>query len=640
MKINILLFLFFSVLQFQSFGQKEKYQYFNEAYASDDQDFKIRNYSVVIALDEYDFAAYNLRGYAYYNVAKYDLAIKDHNRALILHPEYDYAYFYRALSYIKQGKIDLAIVDLRHAIKIDPNYSKYHGLLSSLNEVAIQDEYSIKKRLKTITESLDEKNVVSESIKTEVKTSVKEDINIDGEKELNLHIEYQYEVIKANIERKTDDFPPGGYKLTTSNAAKLTAKLLKETIENELVKYFTVDTKITIKITGTTDGTPINSPIPYSGEYGNFKEEMYMLNGNLETISISTQKGISSNAQLAFLRTQGIRKFIEIYIDPLKQTKNTFQHYGIVKEEKGAQHRKIAIEIIIHDAFNFQKRVASSYNDMNAQQMSSVKGKRSEIDINLPLSKDTQERTYALVIGNEDYQSRQKSLSIEQNVPYATNDAQIFGDFCIKTLGIPSRQVKVLKNATSAEMQKAVSWISQLAELENGKAKLIFYYSGHGLPDEQTKAAFLIPVDVSGRDLTLAIKLKDIYKQLAMYPSEQVTIFLDACFSGGARNQSLVQNKGIKIKANGGMITGNMIVFASSSGLESSAVYNEEQHGLYTYFLLKKLKETKGNVKLRALSEYLNKAVGKEALLQGIKQTPQVNYSLESKDSWGEWGLK
>ena len=160
------------------------------------------------------------------------------------------------------------------------------------------------------------------------------------------------------------------------------------------------------------------------------------------------------------------------------------------------------------------------------------------------------------------------------------------------------------------------------------------------MPDEQTKAAFLIPVDVSGRDLTLAIKLKDIYKQLAMYPSEQVTIFLDACFSGGARNQSLVQNKGIKIKANGGMITGNMIVFASSSGLESSAVYNEEQHGLYTYFLLKKLKETKGNVKLRALSEYLNKAVGKEALLQGIKQTPQVNYSLESKDSWGEWGLK
>ena len=33
---------------------------------------------------------------------------------------------------------------------------------------------------------------------------------------------------------------------------------------------------------------------------------------------------------------------------------------------------------------------------------------------------------YAIVIGNEDYQSYQRSLNAEQNVDYAVNDAKVF----------------------------------------------------------------------------------------------------------------------------------------------------------------------------------------------------------------------
>ena len=355
-KYNLLLIILIFVCSFNTFGQKKKYQYFNEAYISDDNNFKIENYSIVIRLDPSDFAAYNLRGHAYYDLGQYEMAIIDHNQAINLKQDYDYAYYYRALCYIKKGKMEQAILDIQRAIAIDPKYDKYQEFFSSLNDIAYSEEGIIKERLKNITNSLTEENAISENVKTDVKASVKEEVNLEGNKEINLHVEYLYEVIKATIEQKTDDFPPGGYKLTSSNAAKLTAKLLKQTIENELSKYFTTGTKVSIKITGTTDGTPIQSAIPYTGDYGNFKDEMYFLNDNLETVSISTGTGIKTNAQLAFLRTQGIRKFLETYVEPLKETDNSFQHFAVVKSEVGSQYRKISVEIVIHDAFNLQKR--------------------------------------------------------------------------------------------------------------------------------------------------------------------------------------------------------------------------------------------------------------------------------------------
>ena len=220
------------------------------------------------------------------------------------------------------------------------------------------------------------------------------------------------------------------------------------------------------------------------------------------------------------------------------------------------------------------------------------------------------------------------------NVDYALNDARVFKTYCRKTLGIPEKHIKLLPNATYGQMSQGLAWLQNLAEVEGGKAELIFYYSGHGLPDEQTKEGYLIPVDISGSNVQSGIALKKVFRDLNKFPSEKVTVFLDACFSGGARNQGLVAMKSIRVKPREESISGNMVVFASSSEDESSAVYREKQHGYFTYFLLKKLQETKGDVSYKQLSDYLNYQVKKETGLSGKIQSPQVNASSQAADKW------
>ena len=292
------------------------------------------------------------------------------------------------------------------------------------------------------------------------------------------------------------------------------------------------------------------------------------------------------------------------------------------------------------DGPNVEGGIVSGYTSQNEFLQSELPEFIDDVDKDIPVTKNRQNSTYALIIGNEDYKSRQRTLSVEQNAKYALNDAEVFKNYCQRTLGIPAKQIKILRNATSAEISQGLAWINNLSKIENGNAKLIFYYSGHGMPDEETKSPFIIPVDVSANNLEYGIQLSDAFSVLTEHPARQVTVFLDACFSGGGRNQGLLPRKGIKVKANKNVILGNMVVFSSSSREETSFIYREARHGYFTYFLLKKLKETKGNINYDELSNYLIYAVQKEAGLNGVIQTPEVYSSQKLADRWKEWKLK
>lgn len=266
----------------------------------------------------------------------------------------------------------------------------------------------------------------------------------------------------------------------------------------------------------------------------------------------------------------------------------------------------------------------------------------SDIDSDIPINDIKYENRFALIIGNEDYSSFQPSLNNEINVTYAKDDAATFKTYAVFTLGVPIDNVIFLINAKSVEMNRAIDKINSISKNLNGQAEIIFYYAGHGFPDQQTKEPYLIPVDVSGSDLKYAVKLSDLYKKLNEHPVKRVTVFLDACFSGGGRKAGLLQARGIKLvpKKTVPSDKSKMIVFTSTDVEQSALPYNEKGHGMFTYYLLKKIQETKGHVSYGELYEYVSKNVAvKSALIKNLEQTPKIYVSPKIHDVWKNWQI-
>jgi hypothetical protein len=265
---------------------------------------------------------------------------------------------------------------------------------------------------------------------------------------------------------------------------------------------------------------------------------------------------------------------------------------------------------------------------------------RSDVDRDIPDLGAFNQNRFALIIGNEDYASQQTDLAVESNVEFARNDASAFREYAIHALGIPAENIELLLDATTGKMKQSLSRLSLLAKNSRGDAEIYFYYAGHGLPDEITKEPFLIPVDISGKNVTDGIKLSDTYRMLTEYPSKRVVVFLDACFSGGARSQGLLSSRGIKIKPKEELLNGNLVVFSASSGEQASLGYSIKEHGLFTYYLLKKLKESKANITYKELADYLNDEVGLNSVVVNSKeQNPQTNVSSQIKNQWQNWKL-
>jgi hypothetical protein len=265
----------------------------------------------------------------------------------------------------------------------------------------------------------------------------------------------------------------------------------------------------------------------------------------------------------------------------------------------------------------------------------------SDIDKNVPVSGKKYSNRFALIVGNEDYHSFQTTMSSEINVDFAERDAELFRKYALKTLGIPEENILFKLNAGHIEMKRMFDKINLILKHSGGNAEVFVYYSGHGFPDLATKTPYLIPVDVSATDLQYGLKLEDIYRSLAEYPSKRVTVFLDACFSGGGRNIGLLAARGIKVKPRTETVRGNLVVFCASSEDQSALPFKEEKHGLFTYYLLKKIKETKGDVTYSELSEYICRNVPiKSIMVNNLEQTPQVNYSQSLGDKWKYWIIK
>lgn len=305
-----------------------------------------------------------------------------------------------------------------------------------------------------------------------------------------------------------------------------------------------------------------------------------------------------------------------------------------VKEKHGRFAENKRLDIALNQTASSSINIAAKDEPQEERKEIQKAMLTSEVDRNIPVTGAKNPNTFVLIIANEHY------LQVA-GVPYALNDGNIFREYCIKTLGISEKHIKYFADATGNQIKSGVNWLANLTEVFDNP-QIIVYYAGHGVPDEASKSAYLLPVDGNGSDISTGYKLDDLYATLGNMPAAQITVFMDACFSGSKRQQGMLASaRGVALKVKAGTPQGNMVVFSAATGDETAYPNNEQQHGLFTYYLLKKLQETKGDVALKDLGEYITKQVSQQSLIiNDRRQTPTVTPSAAVGAEWQNWKLK
>ncbi len=334
-------------------------------------------------------------------------------------------------------------------------------------------------------------------------------------------------------------------------------------------------------------------------------------------------------AQMEAGETQSLEYTLAARVD---YPANTIPIRVNIREKHGKYAKSEVITLQLNQTMAATKiQVQSAHDERKEIQIASL---TSDVDKNIPQNPATNTKTFAFIIANENYESLAK-------VPCAINDGKVFADYCRQTLGLPEENVHFETNLTFAKMGQIVSLLTDIARY-NPNSHIIFYYAGHGAPDESTKEAYLMPVDAYRVDPMFCYGLDKLYSQLKALENNRVTVFLDACFSGKNRDeQMLASARGVAITPKKNRVEGNLVIFSAASGDQTALPYEKQGHGIFTYFLLKKLQETNGNVTYSELKQYLEVIVPQQSLnINKKKQNPTITTSVSLGDSWQAWTLK
>lgn len=257
-----------------------------------------------------------------------------------------------------------------------------------------------------------------------------------------------------------------------------------------------------------------------------------------------------------------------------------------------------------------------------------------DIDNNIPKTNKNSKDSYALIIGNEDYSSIDKST----NVKGAIKDAETFSKYLENVIGIRHENIVVKQNVTKKEFYSSLEKVFSNAKysLKDQRAYLYFYFAGHGLPGN--KDSFIIPSGIKKDELKnlpdYAISLSELYTQIKKHNFTKSFVFLDSCYSG--RDGALTETRDLVIEEKEPELPKDILIFSAAQSNEKAYLKKNSEHGQFTYFLLKKIKETKGNIKYSDLCRDVEREVySNSAKEHDSYQTPGCKFNEEDFKDWG-----
>ncbi len=255
-----------------------------------------------------------------------------------------------------------------------------------------------------------------------------------------------------------------------------------------------------------------------------------------------------------------------------------------------------------------------------------------DIERDIPAGRDERKDAVALVIANRRYRNPDVP-----DVDFAHRDGEFVKQYLVRTLGYREGNIFLYQDATLSNFRTA------LKKLQNAARKgsdVFVYYTGHGAPDPEEKAGYFVPVDCDPNYVKVGgLALEEFYRELGGIEAGNVTVVIDACFSGASEAGMLIQEASpvfISVEDPAAALKDG-VVLTSSSGDQISSWHTEQKHSLYTYYFLKGLQgaaDANGDKSLTVgeLQAYLTEQVPYMARrLHNRTQTPMVTPGNEGR---------
>lgn len=246
---------------------------------------------------------------------------------------------------------------------------------------------------------------------------------------------------------------------------------------------------------------------------------------------------------------------------------------------------------------------------------------------------------WALLVGIDQYEDPDIS-----KLDFAVADVKAVAADLVSRLGYPPDNVKVMTSDVAGGLDRPTNVnvakrLEYLAQKIGPNDTFLFYFSGHGYQRGEDRhflgTVNADPTNIETLELS-SLPLRLLQEKMKKIQARTVVFFIDAC-----RNNPERGGKGDAANALQGSFARDLQVVAASarSGLAGSAVFfacsegqrawewREQQHGVFSYYLLKGIEGAaaeKGELTVSSLGDYVQRQVMRWAEERGKQQKPDV----------------
>lgn len=287
-----------------------------------------------------------------------------------------------------------------------------------------------------------------------------------------------------------------------------------------------------------------------------------------------------------------------------------------------------SIELVAIDEAGASTRLALQIENQVAAAASAAPQTRS--NTNVSVSDIEFGNYYALIIGNNDYQSL-------TDLNTAENDARQVERVLRENYGF---QTELLLNATRYDMLSA---LNRLRETLGSDDNLVIYYAGHGEVDRTSRRGYWLPIDADAADTENWISNSAITDQIDAMKAKHILVIADSCYSGTLTRSSVARqppdmSAELKVKWLRAISASRVRAVLSSGGVKP--VYDggaNAEHSLFARVFLDELNQNSGVLEAYSLFVNVQRKVAQSARQLNVDQNPQYAPIRHSGHEAGEF---